>query len=165
MAEYESKYPKFKEQQEKVTSYFNNLMNEWGVKSGLSLAKKLQKHLEKCIRTMFQHIVRKKFAKAMGGDGNFVSNILKKAKGSEKNILILDQQMAILTDRTIRNARKNEVMTILDDVYQANPEIASKYISNVKKVGEKKVVSDILDVGKEIEAPVVKECDKYLVNL
>jgi len=162
--EYEANNPKFAEQQQKVTKYFNNLMNDWAVKSGL-----VSEETASMLKEMYPNYVptyrASEIERAMGsGDGNFVSQILKKAKGSEKNILPLDQQMAILTDRTIRNARKNEVMTMLDDVYQSNPEIASKYVYDVKKVGEKPKVDDLLDVGKELEQPVTKSGDKYTVK-
>lgn len=162
IAQYDQANPQFKDQQEKITKYFSNLLNEWGVKSGL-----VSEETAKMLNEMYPNYVPTyravDIARAMNGDGNFVSQILKKAKGSELSILPLDQQMAILTDRTIRNARKNEVMNMLDDVYQANPEIASRYIFEVKKSGDGKV-DDILDVGRELEKPAVKDGDKYTVT-
>lgn len=155
--------PELKETQQNITKYFDNLISEWGVKSGM-VSQDTRSYLKDLYPDYVPTYRAIDIDRAMGGgDGNFVSQILKKAKGSEKQILPLDQQMAMLTDRTIRNARKNEVMLTLDDVFTENPDAVSRYIKGITDV-EAKPITDLLDIGGELEKPVLKKGSDYVIN-
>ena len=159
----EAQNPNLVQTQKNVTNYFDKLNQEWAVKSGL-----ISNETAQFLKDKYPNYVPTYRAldidRAMGGgSGNFVSQVIKKAKGSEKQILPLDQQMAMLTDRTIRNARKNEVMLQLDDVFTANPEAVGRYIKSVSDV-EAKPVTDILDIGSELEREVVKKGNDFVVT-
>lgn len=163
VASYEATNPEFIDVQKNVNNYFDNLMNEWAVKSGLiseDTARMLKDKYPDYVPTYRAVDIDRSMG---GGSGNFVSNILKKAKGSERAILPLDQQMAMLTDRTIRNARKNEIMLSLDDVFTNNPEAISHYVKSIDDVPAK-TVDDIIDIGKELEKEVVRQGDDFVVT-
>jgi hypothetical protein len=159
---YEAKHPEFKDAQKEVTQYFENLKREWGVKSGL-----ISKETADLLTEMYPNYVPTYRAmdlpKGLEDYAKTVSAFTKKAKGSERFILPIDDQMKMLTARTIRNARKNELMNTLNDMFQADPTSVKRYVKDVKGADAEKVV-DILDIGKSLEEPPKISGDDYILN-
>lgn len=154
--------PVFDQKQKEITQYFENLMQEWGVKSGL-----VSQETADALRELYPNYVPTYRAldidRVMGGGTGFVKKALKKAKGSEKQILPIDQQMAFLTDKMIRNARKNEVMLSLDDAFTSNPEALSRYIKSVSDVAAEPV-DDIIKVGTNLDKEVQRQGENFVIN-
>jgi hypothetical protein len=160
--QYDINNPQLQAKQKEITNYFKNLMNDWSVKSGL-----VSEDTAKMLNEMYPNYVptyrAKDLPKSMISGNQNISQIVKKAKGGEDFILPIDQQMIAMTDRTIKNARKNEVMNTLNDMFEANPDGVSRYIKEVRG-GEKEVIGDILDIGKNFDVEPVVKGNEYIVN-
>lgn len=154
--------PKFVEKQKEITGYFKNLMDNWAVQSGLvspETAKMLQERYPNYVPTYRA----KDLPKSLINSNQNIAQIVKKAKGGEDFILPIDQQMVALTQRTIKNARKNELMNALNTLYESDPSSVSRYIKEVKG-GASESVEDLLDVGKSFDVEPVIDGDKHAVN-
>lgn len=160
IAELDSQNPLYAEVQKDITQYFNNLLNEWGVKSGLT-----SKETADLLGDLYKNYVptyrAKDFPKNLAVTNQTVSQILKRAKGSEAQILPLDQQMIALTDKIVRNARRNEMLNHLATAFEEGK--AGRYVTGIKG-GEKEVFEDILDVGRSLDVEPVLKGNEFLVN-
>ena len=160
----ETQNPKLAAKQKEITKYFKNIMDEWSVKSGL-VSQETADLLAKMYPNYVPTYRAKDLPKNMSFGGQNVAQILKKAKGGDSSILPIDQMMVAMTDRTIKNARKNELMNTWAEIYQSdNNEMAKRYIKDLKFSDEKEVVDDILDVGKLLDSEPVIKGDSYVVN-
>lgn len=166
MADLEAQYPQVKEKADEVTGYFRNLMDEWGVKSGLvgeetsAMLKELYPNYVPTVR------VKNAVNKLGTGDGKAVGKALQSAKGAKELanadvIVPLDTMMMAQTNRIIRNARKNELMLDLADVFEAGG--ASKHVFGIKS-SSSPAVDTAVDIGKNLDEVAKKVGDKYLVN-
>lgn len=161
VADYEANNPGIKEAADDLVKYMSNLL-DIQVKSGLA-----SQELADTLRTMYPNYLptyrAKDISKAMGNNAQFVANVIKKAKGGESTILPIDQQMAIMTNKTLRAAHKNELMNALDEAYQLNPDGVSKYIKGITDVAEDTPKS-MLEIGQGLERELIKDGDSYLVT-
>jgi len=164
VARLEQSNPEFDAKQKEVTKYFQNLMQEWGVNSGL-VSKESATMLNERYPNYVPTYRAKDIPKSMSNGNQNVAQIIKKAEGSESDILPIDQQMIMLTSRTIKNARRNELMNTLVEIYESGDINANKYITKVTpEVKTKKVVDDLLDVGSDIEITPESNGRQYIVN-
>ena len=160
--QYDSTNPEFNKIQQETSNYFKNLMDQWAVKSGLvseETAKLLQERYPNYVPTYRL----RDLPKTMTVGNQNIAQVIKKAKGSERLILPIDQQMIALTDRTIKNARKNELMNTIATAFEEGNPNATRYIKEIKPVGTKQV-DDILDIGKNLDEIPVLKGNEYAVN-
>jgi hypothetical protein len=121
MAEYEKKYPAFKEVAEQYDSFMQKFMKEWGVNSGLVSEDTWTALKEKYPN--YTPTYRDKSG-VLGYKGSStkqsyanVPGILKKATGSDKPIINPLEKTMELVDKTVKAAKYNEVgQSILDDI-------------------------------------------------
>lgn len=159
---YDNSNKELASKQKDITKYFDNLKREWGVKSGL-ISKETADMLDEMYPNYVPTYRAMDLPKGMMDYGQNVSKFLKKAKGSERYILPIDEQMKMITARTIRNARKNELMNSLFDTFKSDNQAISHYVKDVKPLPDE-VVKDVLDIGKSMdEAPKING-DNYVVN-
>lgn len=121
MAEYEKKYPAFKEVAEQYDSFMQKFMKEWGVNSGLVSEDTWTALKEKYPN--YTPTYRDKSGvlgyKGSGTKQSYanVPGILKKATGSDKPIINPLEKTMELVDKTVKAAKYNEVgQSILDDI-------------------------------------------------
>lgn len=161
--QYEKTNPDFKNVQEEITNYLKTLTREWGVNSGL-VAKESADLWDDLYKN---YVPTHRFVdvdkQMMSNSGQFVGKMFKGAKGSSKDIIPLDQQLAMATDKIIRNARKNELMLDLAKSFENNPQISSKYVKGIKETPFDKV-DDVMKMGNELEAEAKREGSNYLIN-
>lgn len=162
ISEYSLANPQLETKQQEITQYFRNLMDEWAVKSGLvseDTARMLQERYPNYVPT-YRAI---DLPKSMTQGNQNIAQVIKKAKGSEKAILPIDQQMIAMTERTVKNARKNELMNTLATAFEAGDSNANRYIKEIKGL-EKESIDDLIDVGKGFDEVPVLKGDEYAVN-
>lgn len=162
VAEYDITNPEFKAKQEEIVKYFKNLQNKWAVPSGL-VSQEGADRLVKLYPNYVPTYRAKDLPKSMTQGGQNIAQIIKKAKGSEEFILPIDQQMIALTDRTIKNARKNELMNTIAKAYEAGDSNANRYIKNITDA-ETKPLDDFTDIGANFDEVPVLKGDEYAVN-
>ena len=162
VAEYDRINPEFKGKQQEITNYFNNLMDDWAVKSGL-----VSEESAKMLKERYPNYVPTYRAvdlpKSMTQGNQNIAQVIRKAKGSEKFILPIDQQMIAMTDRTIKNARKNELMNTIANAFEAGDSSVNRYIKEIKGL-PKESIDDLIDVGKNFDEIPVLKGDEYAVN-
>lgn len=157
---YEQSNPEFVQTQQKISNYFKNLMNEWGVKSGM-VSQETADMLAERYPNYVPTYRAKDFPKSLLTSNKGIQKLVKTAKGGEDFILPVDQQMIALTQRTITNARRNELMNTLAKAYDNG--LADRYISNITD-SDADAVTDVIDVGNKFDSePVVKGND-YIVE-
>jgi len=162
VAQYEQTNPEFIQKQQEIKQYFNNLLNEWGVKGNLT-----SKESADMLTELYSQYVPTYRAldipKTMTNAGQNIGQIIKNAKGSEKQILPLDQQMIAMTERFVKNAKKNELMNTVARAFEAGDSMASRYVKEIKGL-DQAPVDGLLDVGRNLdEVPTIKG-NEYLVN-
>jgi len=162
VADYDISNPEFKAKQQEITNYFRNLQNEWGVKSGLVSQETADMLAERYPNYIPTYRARDLPKSMIQGNQN-IAQIIKRAKGSEKFILPIDQQMIALTDRTVKNARKNELINTIANAFEAGDSNANRYIKEIKGL-PKEAVDDLIDVGKNFDEVPVLKGDEYAVN-
>ena len=162
VAEYDKINPEFKGKQQEITKYFKNLMDEWAVKSGL-VSKETADMLDARYTNYVPTYRAKDLPKSMMQFDQNVSQMIRKAKGSEDFILPIDQQMIAMTERTVKNARKNELMNTIADAFEAGDSNASRYIKEIKGL-PKESIDNLIDVGRYFDEVPVLKGNEYAVN-
>jgi hypothetical protein len=126
IAEYEAKYPEFKQTAEMYDKFMNDFMETWGVKSGL-----ISEDTWKVLKEKYPHYVPTYRVleevlgpKPLNAKRAFVNqpNIVKKATGSSKPVINPLEKSMELVDKTVKAAKYNEVgQTIVDEI-RKNPD-------------------------------------------
>ncbi len=148
---YESEHPEFKEYAKDVYEYLDGLRNIL-VQGGL-----ISKEQAKMLKEMYPYYVptyRNKVA--TGAVSNFQNNIsvksqIKKATGSENNILPLQTMIPQLTVKYVNAARRNALYNTIYKLVKKYPEIMSKYAIEVKEKenSKKKIDAEVVDENLE----------------
>lgn len=160
---FEAANPGAVETQQDIVKYFNNLLNEWAVPSGLT-SKETADMLNQLYSNYVPTIRVKNMPKAISKGNQTVAQILKRAKGGEDKILPLDQMMIMQTDRVIKNARKNEVLNTIADVFEKDPTgTVSKYVKEIKG-GQLETIDDAFDIGKSLEVEPEVIGNDFVIN-
>lgn len=162
ITEYDQSNPEFAAKQQEITNYFKNLLNEWSVSSGL-VSQETADMLNERYPNYVPTYRAKDYPKSFVQRNQNVANVIKKAKGGENFILPIDQQMIALTDRTIRNARRNELMNSVATAYEEGNAMAQRYIKSIKDSNVKSV-DDFMDVGSQFDTEPVQKAGEYIVN-
>lgn len=128
---WESLNPEWKNKADNFTNWIDTFMNEWGIKSGLTDAE-----IYKGLREKYPNYLptQRDFTDLEGGlsfinGKGFVDQKtpLKKATGSERDIIDPVENIMELVNRTVRTAKYNEVGQSLVEAIQRNPEQMMKY--------------------------------------
>lgn len=159
---YELANPTAVQTQQEIVKYFNNLLNEWAVPSGLT-SQETADFLGDLYKNYVPTVRVKNLPKTIGQGNQAVAQILKKAKGSEDKILPLDQMMIMQTDRVIKNARKNEMLNTLADAFERGEGNVSKRVFDIKG-GEKELIDDAFEIGTHLDAEPLAKGNEYLIN-
>jgi len=159
---YEANNPNAVQTQQEIVGYFNNLLNQWAVPSGLT-SKDTADFLNDLYKNYVPTVRVKNLPKSLSQGNQTVAQVLKRAKGSEDKILPLDQMMIMQTDRIIKNARKNEVLNTIADAFEKGEGNVSKRVFEIKG-GEKEVLDDAFDIGKNLDVDPVAKGDEYILN-
>ncbi len=127
----ELQHPEWKALNDRLTGFVNKFMDTWGHKSGMiedDLWQSLNDTYKNYIPTQREYSALEEGVKNLGGKG-FVdqSNPLKKATGSERNIIDPMENIMNLVNRTVRTARYNEVGQNLVKALEADPEGLRKF--------------------------------------
>ena len=141
------KYPEFEKQANKVYAYNKNLM-QWRVDSGL-----ISQEQADLMNQMYPHYVPT-FRDVSGTSGSRamqgtvqIANTVRKATGSDKDIMPIDASMARQTMQTVQAAKRNLLGNrLLNDVLN-NKDKVGEYVQAVEKVNEQN------DVETEMESP------------
>ena len=141
------KYPEFEKQANKVYAYNRNLM-QWRVDSGL-----ISQEQADLMNQMYPHYVPT-FRDVSGTSGSRamqgtvqIANTVRKATGSDKDIMPIDASMARQTMQTVQAAKRNLLGNrLLNDVLN-NKDKVGEYVQAVEKVNEQN------DVETEMESP------------
>lgn len=119
----EQQHPDWKDKANNITKWIDNFMQEWGVNTGIvngDLYKSLRKTYPDYIPTNREFNDLEDFIPGGSGNGKGFVNQgtpLKKATGSDRNIIDPTENIMNLVNRTVRAARYNEVgKSILDAV-------------------------------------------------
>lgn len=153
--------PQLEAKVKEMNQYINGLMDNWALKSGLVNEDTLAQ-----LRQMYPDYVptyrNKDVTKPMivGGTKGSVSNVIKKATGGSSDILPLDQQIAMLTNKVIRASRKNELYNSLYDTFESNPEFAERWFKPITKEGTD-LTEGIDGIVDNFEEPIKKVGDTY----
>ncbi len=128
---WESLNPEWKNKADNFTNWIDTFMNEWGIKSGLTDAE-----IYKGLREKYPNYLptQRDFTDLEGGlsfinGKGFVGQRtpLKKATGSERDIIDPVENIMELVNRTVRTAKYNEVGQSLVEAIQRNPNEMMKY--------------------------------------
>jgi hypothetical protein len=163
LAEIEARNPGIAEKATELNQYINNLMEGWAKKSGL-----VNDDTLKTLREMYPDYVptyrdRSELAKSMNGARGAGLNVIKKAEGSSRDLLPLDQQLAEMTNRVIRSSRKNEMYNAMQDMAEAEPDKMARFFKVISK--EKQNVEDgIESTLTTFDEPIKKVGDSYVLN-
>jgi hypothetical protein len=146
IAEIEARNPGISQKSKELTEYMNNLMDGWALKSGL-----VNKETLDAMRAMYPDYVptyrdRSDLARPMSGMQPGV-NVLKKATGSSRDLLPLDQQIAELTNKVVKSSRKNEMYNAIQDMFESDPDRLSRFYKPVSK--EKQAVEEGLKTNQK----------------
>jgi hypothetical protein len=141
VAEYEAKHPEFKQTADRVYKFWDDFMREWAVNGGLitkDLYNQLRAKYPRYIPTyrVFSELekvpqkgVKKKFVN--------VPSPIKKATGSDREVISPIEMMMSLVDKTVRSSRYNEVGQSLLESIRANPNKAKPWAEIVEDPGIK----------------------------
>lgn len=143
------KYPEFEKQANKVYAYNRNLM-QWRVDSGL-----ISQEQADLMNQMYPHYVPT-FRDVSGTSGSRamqgtvqIANTVRKATGSDKDIMPIDASMARQTMQTVQAAKRNLLGNrLLNDVLN-NKDKVGEYVQAVEKVNEKNDVETELESAKD----------------
>lgn len=124
----EQQHPEWKEKADNITKWLDNFMNEWGVNTGVvngDLYKAMREQYPNYIPTNREFNDLEDFLPGGNGSGKkFVnqSTPLKKATGSQRNIIDPTENIMNLVNRTVRTSKYNEVGRSVLDAVEQNPE-------------------------------------------
>lgn len=149
--EYESKHPEFKEYAKDVYEYLDGLRNIL-VQGGL-ISKKQAKMLKE-IYPYYVPTYRSKIS--TGAVSNFQNNIsvknqIKKATGSENDILPLQTIIPQLTVKYVNAARRNTLYNTIYKLVKKYPDFMAKYAVEVKEKGKNKNNIDVDVVNENLD--------------
>lgn len=143
------KHPEFEKQANKVYAYNRNLM-QWRVDSGL-----ISKEQADLMNEMYPHYVPTfrdvsgtSGSKAMQGTVQ-ITNTVRKAKGSNKDIMPIDASMARQTMQTVQAAKRNLLGNRLLNDALNNKDKVGEYIQAVEKTTDKADLETELDTPKD----------------
>lgn len=143
------KHPEFEKQANKVYAYNRNLM-QWRVDSGL-----ISKEQADLMNEMYPHYVPTfrdvsgtSGSKAMQGTVQ-IANTVRKATGSNKNIMPIDASMARQTMQTVQAAKRNLLGNRLLNDALNNKDKVGEYIQAVEKTTDKADLETDLDTPKD----------------
>lgn len=149
--EYESKHPEFKEYAKDVYEYLDGLRNIL-VQGGL-----ISKKQAKMLKEMYPYYVPTYRSKiSTGAVSNFQNNIsvknqIKKATGSENDILPLQTIIPQLTVKYVNAARRNTLYNTIYKLVKKYPDVMSKYAVEVKEKGKNKKNIDVDVVNENLD--------------
>lgn len=149
--EYESKHPEFKEYAKDVYEYLDGLRNIL-VQGGL-----ISKKQAKMLKEMYPYYVPTYRSKiSTGAVSNFQNNIsvknqIKKATGSESDILPLQTIIPQLTVKYVNAARRNTLYNTIYKLVKKYPDVMSKYAVEVKEKGKNKNNIDVDVVNENLD--------------
>lgn len=149
--EYESKHPEFKEYAKDVYEYLDGLRNIL-VQGGL-----ISKKQAKMLKEMYPYYVPTYRSKiSTGAVSNFQNNIsvknqIKKATGSENDILPLQTIIPQLTVKYVNAARRNALYNTIYKLVKKYPDVMSKYAVEVKEKGKNKNNIDVDVVNENLD--------------
>ena len=143
------KHPEFEKQANKVYAYNRNLM-QWRVDSGL-----ISKEQADLMNEMYPHYVPT-FRDVSGTSGSRamqntvqIANTVRKATGSNKNIMPIDASMARQTMQTVQAAKRNLLGNRLLNDALNNKDKVGEYIQAVEKTTDKADLETDLDTPKD----------------
>ena len=143
------KHPEFEKQANKVYAYNRNLM-QWRVDSGL-----ISKEQADLMNEMYPHYVPT-FRDVSGTSGSRamqgtvqIANTVRKATGSNKDIMPIDASMARQTMQTIQAAKRNLLGNRLLNDALNNKDKVGEYIQAVEKTTEQNDLETELDTPKD----------------
>lgn len=149
--EYESKHPEFKEYAKDVYEYLDGLRNIL-VQGGL-----ISKKQAKMLKEMYPYYVPTYRSKiSTGAVSNFQNNIsvknqIKKATGSENDILPLQTIIPQLTVKYVNAARRNTLYNTIYKLVKKYPDFMAKYAVEVKEKGKNKNNIDVDVVNENLD--------------
>lgn len=160
--EIEKANPEFKELQQQLVKYNQNLL-DWGVDTGL-----MSKETADKLKSIYSNYVPayrwKEFQDVYPNMPDGVKRVLHKAVGgAERPVLPMDTQMMMLTDKYVRNGRKNQLLNQVASVAEGGNEYAAKHIYEIKPTSGGKV-DDIIEVGKDV-AETTGRGERYTVKM
>lgn len=162
VADYNISHPHFAKKQKEITKYYSNLMWEWSVKSGL-VSKKTAKMLQARYPDYVPTYRAEDLPSGMTVGNQNVAQMIKTAKGGDKFVLPMDQQMVSMAERTIKNAKRNELMNDIATRFELDPDSVSRYVKRIKKLEPEKI-NDMLDIGKNFDVEPTIKNHEYVVN-
>lgn len=143
------KHPEFEKQANKVYAYNRNLM-QWRVDSGL-----ISKEQADLMNEMYPHYVPT-FRDVSGTSGSRamqgtvqIANTIRKATGSNKDIMPIDASMARQTMQTVQAAKRNLLGNRLLNDALNNKDKVGEYIQAVEKTTEQNDLETELDTPKD----------------
>lgn len=158
----EQKFPEFKGLNDRLVKFLNTFEGEWGNKSGLvsdDLWKSLQDTYKNYVPTQRSFSQLEQGFSATNGRG-FVDqgNTLKRAKGSERDIINPLENIMSLVNRTVRTARYNEVGQSMVEAIRKDPaglrNIAEIVPDNVKINQNVNNIVSVLEGGKPVNVQI-----------
>ncbi|MDP4147499.1 MAG: hypothetical protein Q8936_24025, partial [Bacillota bacterium] len=164
----EMKHPEYKALGDRLVNFTNKFMDAWGNKSGLvsdELWKNLQDTYKNYITSSRDFTDLEKGSVSANGKKGFVnqSSGLKKATGSDRNIINPIVNLSNLVDSTVRRARYNEVGQKLLNYAENNPTNESVVvIRNPDNINSN--VNNIVSVLENGEKKYLEINDKNLLD-
>ena len=143
-AELLRKNPGFKEDEAKIRTYLDNLM-EYRVDSGLITREEAEYFRKKYPDYVPTYRDTENVQKQLQGKLN-IGTAVGRAKGGNEKILPLDVALAEMTKKVVRSGQKNIFANKLYTLYEKNSDAFKKYITDVQE-GKRDVDSEIDSFG------------------
>lgn len=137
VSRYEAKFPEFKNIAQQYDKFMTDFMKNWGVDSGLvpedlyNKLKEMYPHYTPTYRAMEEAATGNTFGNKRSFTGQ--SSLIKKATGSERNILNPLATSMGMVDKTVKAAKYNEVGQTIVEAVRKDPEGLRKWAEIVQE--------------------------------
>lgn len=150
-------HPEWRQKSNNVTKWIDDFMKEWGVKSGL-----ISQESYDIMRKMYpDYIPTNRFFDELektgmhsGNASGFVdqTNIIKKATGSDRDIIDPKENIMNLVNRTVRTAKYNEVGQDILNAVRKNPD--NPYVQLAKETDKGDNIVSVFENGQKVDLKV-----------
>ena len=171
VAQFEKLNPEFKRKSEEITKWIDDFMQEWAVKTGLIDGKSYAE-----LRKMYPNYIPTNRIFADDEIANSFSNVtrkyvdlsspIKKAKGSNRDIVNPIESIINMVDNTVKTAKYNEVgLSFLNDIETGKVGDIARVVDGDVPTGKNNIVT-VIKNGKKVNIEIDdEELLKSLENL